>query len=109
MGPKFDTLRKASELGLNYAAAITLPRNAALPDTVTIDGQSFPTLDGDVTDWRPGDASGQTHVVLLGSSGPQARPRNNAANSASPDPFGGPPSCQPLPSPDHATLQHRQN
>ena len=35
------------------------------PDTVTIDGQSFPTLDGDVTDWRPGDASGQTHVVLL--------------------------------------------
>ena len=64
-GSKFDTLAKASELGLNYAAAITLPRGAALPDTVTIDGQSFPTLDGDVTDWRPGDASGQTHVVLL--------------------------------------------
>ena len=64
-GSKFDTLAKATELGLNYAAAITLPRSATLPETVVIDGQTYPTLDGDVTDWRPGDTAGQTHVVLL--------------------------------------------
>jgi len=64
-GSTSDTFGAAVAQGLNYAAAIDLPRNAALPETVRINGEQFATLDGDVTDWRPGDASGQTHVVLL--------------------------------------------
>ena len=64
-GSKHDTLATAVFHGINYAAAIDLPRGAALPETVTINGRTFPTLDGDITDWRPGDASDQTHIVLL--------------------------------------------
>ena len=64
-GSTSDTFGAAVSQGLNYAAAIDLPRNAALPETVRINGEQFATLDGDTTDWRPGDASGQTHVVLL--------------------------------------------
>ena len=64
-GSTSDTFGAAVSHGLNYAAAIDLPRGAALPETVRINGEQFATLDGDVTDWRPGDASGQTHVVLL--------------------------------------------
>tara|TARA_Y100000004_G_scaffold74470_1_gene83618 strand:+ start:238 stop:786 length:549 start_codon:yes stop_codon:yes gene_type:complete len=64
-GSTSDTFGAAVSQGLNYAAAIDLPRGAALPDTVRINGEQFATLDGDTTDWRPGDASGQTHVVLL--------------------------------------------
>ena len=64
-GSTSDTFGAAVSQGLNYAAAIDLPRGAALPETVRINGEQFATLDGDTTDWRPGDASGQTHVVLL--------------------------------------------
>ena len=64
-GSKSDTFSQAVALGLNYAAAIDLPRNAPLPETIRINGDLFGTLDGDVTDWRPGDPKGQTHVVLL--------------------------------------------
>ena len=64
-GSTSDTFGAAVSHGLNYAAAIDLPRGAALPETVRINGEQFATLDGDTTDWRPGDASGQTHVVLL--------------------------------------------
>jgi hypothetical protein len=64
-GSTSDTFSTAVSQGLNYAAAIDLPRGAALPETVRINGEQFATLDGDTTDWRPGDASGQTHVVLL--------------------------------------------
>jgi len=64
-GSTSDTFGAAVSQGLNYAAAIDLPRGAVLPETVRINGEQFATLDGDVTDWRPGDASGQTHVVLL--------------------------------------------
>ena len=64
-GSTSDTFGAAVSQGLNYAAAIDLPRSAALPETVRINGEQFATLDGDTTDWRPGDASGQTHVVLL--------------------------------------------
>ena len=64
-GSTSDTFNTAVSQGLNYAAAIDLPRNAPLPETIHINGERFGTLDGDTTDWRPGDASGQTHIVLL--------------------------------------------
>jgi len=64
-GSRSDTFSTAVSQGLNYAAAIDLPRNATLPETVRVNGELFATLDGDVTDWRPGDALGQTHIVLL--------------------------------------------
>ena len=64
-GSKFDTLSKAIQSGANYAAAFNLKRSQAFPDTVVINGQTLPVIDGDVTDFRPGDANGRTHVVGL--------------------------------------------
>ena len=103
-----DTAAEGFSLGLNYAAAITLPRGAEGP-SASPDGHG-PTLDGHAPTGAPGDASGQTHVPAAGIRGPhQTEEQRRAKGLHLPDPFGGPPSCQPLPSPDHATLQHRQN
>ena len=55
-GSIHNTLAVAFEHGLNYAAPIDIKRGAELP---------VGWVDGDLTDWRPGDPKGQTHVIGL--------------------------------------------
>jgi len=65
-GSTADTLTYAIENGLNIAAPLKgIKRSEALPDVITVNGHSLPVLDGDVTDWRPGDDCSQTHIVGL--------------------------------------------
>lgn len=60
-GSKFDTLTKAEELGLNYAAAFI----NKLPETFIYKGKEYTVINGDLTDWRPGDKSDKTYIVGL--------------------------------------------
>lgn len=60
-GSRFDTFKKAIELGLNYAAAFT----TKLPKIATYKGHRLGVIDGDVTDWRPDDKANKTHIVGL--------------------------------------------
>ena len=64
-GSTADTLAEAVARGLNYAAAFPLKRGQALPATVAVGGVLLPVIDGDTTDWRPGDPSDGSHVVGL--------------------------------------------
>ena len=64
-GSTADTLTEAVARGLNYAAAFPIKRGQPLPAAVTVNGVRLPVIDGDVTDWRPGDPSNGSHVVGL--------------------------------------------
>ena len=64
-GSSADTFRVALDNGLNLAAAFNIKRSESLPETVTLHGIEFIVLDGDVTDFRPYDASHGTHIVGL--------------------------------------------
>jgi len=64
-GSTADTLAEAVARGLNYAAAFPIKRGQPLPATVAVGGVLLPVVDGDVTDWRPGDPSDGSHVVGL--------------------------------------------
>ena len=64
-GSSADTFRVALDQGLNLAAAFNIKRSELLPETVTLHGLKFKVLDGDVTDYRPQDASQGTHIVGL--------------------------------------------
>lgn len=52
----------AKEYGLNVAAGVYgVRKGQPLPETIN----GFPVIDGDVTDWRRDDPSGQVHIVGL--------------------------------------------
>ena len=58
-------MQTALDEGLNIAAAFNIPRGKDLPLFVNIEGYDYPVLDGDVTDFRPFDASDKRYVVGL--------------------------------------------
>jgi hypothetical protein len=60
-----DTVTEALSRGLNLAAGFDLPRNAALPASIKVAGSILPVVDGDLTDWRPGDPDSGTHIIGL--------------------------------------------
>ena len=65
-GSSADTLAYALRNGLNIAAPLQgIKRTQALPERLTVAGQSFPVLDGDISDWRIDDNASQTHIVGL--------------------------------------------
>lgn len=60
-------LKLASEAlnnGVNIAAAFNIKRSQPLPDSALLFGQTFPVINGDLTDFRPSDPMGQTIVGL---------------------------------------------
>ena len=65
VGSTGDVLRAALDNSLNIAAAFNVKRSQPLPKTCTYQGQEFPVIDGDVTDFRPFDPSNRTHIVGL--------------------------------------------
>lgn len=65
-GSSADTLSYAIANGLNIAAPLQgIKKSQALPESLTVAGQSFPVLDGDVSDWRIDDSASQTHIIGL--------------------------------------------
>ena len=64
-GSKYNTLETCIKHNLNYAGVFNIKRNAPIPKFVTINGRKFPTIDGDLTDWRIGDKNNTTHVIVL--------------------------------------------
>lgn len=65
-GGKYDVWPTAIREGLNVACGLDgIKRSQALPRYVYVGDRSFAVLDGDVTDWRPGDANHHTHIVGL--------------------------------------------
>lgn len=65
IGSSGNTLQTALDEQLNIAAAFNIPRGKDLPLFVNIEGYNYPVLDGDVTDFRPFDASDKRYVVGL--------------------------------------------
>jgi len=65
IGSSGNALQTALDEGLNIAAAFNIPRGKDLPLFVNIEGYDYPVLDGDVTDFRPFDASDKRYVVGL--------------------------------------------
>lgn len=65
-GSTADTVSEALNRELNLAAAFYgIKRSQPLPESVVINGREVPVIDGDVTDWRPADPKGRTHIVGL--------------------------------------------
>ena len=64
-GSKYDTFKKALELGLNYAAAFNLKKSQELPKEFTYKGIKLNVIDGDITDYRPLDNNNKTNIVGL--------------------------------------------
>ena len=64
-GSKYNTLEACIKHNLNYAGVFNIKKNTPCPKFVTINGRKFPTIDGDLTDWRIGDPSHTTHVIVL--------------------------------------------
>lgn len=64
-GSKYNTLETCIKHNLNYAGVFNIKRNAPIPKFVTINSRKFPTVDGDLTDWRIGDNNNTTHVIVL--------------------------------------------
>ena len=64
-GSKYNTLETCIKHNLNYAGGFNINRNAPIPKFVFINGRKFPTIDGDLTDWRIGDNNNTTHVIVL--------------------------------------------
>tara|TARA_A100001201_G_scaffold63950_1_gene60352 strand:- start:506 stop:1282 length:777 start_codon:yes stop_codon:yes gene_type:complete len=64
-GSKFDTLSKALELKLNYAAAFDLKKSEALPEYIEINGLKIYIFDADKTDFRPLDNNDKTYIAGL--------------------------------------------
>ncbi len=67
-GGKFDdqVFTYADLYGLNVAAPIYgVKKKQALPAEVTVRGEVYPVVDGDVTDWRRDDPKGRVHVIGL--------------------------------------------
>ena len=65
-GSRFDIVDYAIKNNLNIAAPIqNIKRSQALPQNITLNGQSFPVVDGDITDWRVSDPDNAVHVVGL--------------------------------------------
>ena len=58
-------IQKSIKHNLNYAGVFNIKKNTPCPKFVTINGRKFPTIDGDLTDWRIGDPSHTTHVIVL--------------------------------------------
>jgi hypothetical protein len=53
-----DALHALVHGGMNVAVAFNVTRGHELPRTFVIQGHSFPVIDGDVHDYRPGDPRG---------------------------------------------------
>ena len=64
-GSKFDTLTKALELKLNYAAAFDLKKSQELPEYIILNGIKIYIFDADKTDFRPLDKSDRTYIAGL--------------------------------------------
>ena len=64
-GSKFDTLSKALELKLNYAAAFDLKKSELFPEYIKINGRKIYIFDADKTDFRPLDNNDKTYIAGL--------------------------------------------
>ena len=64
-GSIHDTLKCAVENGLNYAAPFTTKKKQNLPAEITVNGQKFSVIDGDVHDFRPWDDNTKTSIIGL--------------------------------------------
>ena len=64
-GSKFDTLSKALELKLNYAAAFDIKKSQPLPEYIEINGLKIYVFDADKTDFRPLDNNDKTYIAGL--------------------------------------------
>jgi len=64
-GSKFDTLTKALELKLNYAAAFDLKKSQEFPEYIEINGRKIYIFDADKTDFRPLDSNDKTYIAGL--------------------------------------------
>ena len=64
-GSKFDTLSKALELKLNYAAAFDLKKSELFPEYIELKGKKIYIFDADKTDFRPLDNNDKTYIAGL--------------------------------------------
>ena len=64
-GSKFDTLTKALELKLNYAAAFDLKKSELFPEYIELKGKKIYIFDADKTDFRPLDNNDKTYIAGL--------------------------------------------
>ena len=64
-GSKFNTLAKATELKLNYAAAFDIKKSQDFPEFIIIDSKKYYIFDADKTDFRPLDNSDKTYIAGL--------------------------------------------
>ena len=64
-GSKFNTLAKATELKLNYAAAFDIKKSQDFPEFIIIDSKKYYIFDADKTDFRPLDNNDKTYIAGL--------------------------------------------
>jgi len=64
-GSKFNTLAKATELKLNYAAAFDIKKSQEFPEFIIIDSKKYYIFDADKTDFRPLDNNDKTYIAGL--------------------------------------------
>ena len=64
-GSKFDTLSKALEIKLNYAAAFDLKKSELFPEYIELKGKKIYIFDADKTDFRPLDNNDKTYIAGL--------------------------------------------
>ena len=64
-GSKFNTLAKATELKLNYAAAFDIKKSQDFPEFIIIDSKKYYIFDADKTDFRVLDKNDKTYIAGL--------------------------------------------